>query len=62
MQTSDFKTSKEEIVYMENKKVNPDIFNMVKAISDGNNVEAYKLLEKVTKQKIADKIDVALKD
>ena len=47
---------------MENKKVNPDIFNMVKAISDGNNVEAYKLLEKVTKQKIADKIDVALKD
>lgn len=35
---------------------------MVRAIGAGKNVDAYKLLEQITKKKIADKIDKALKD
>ena len=35
---------------------------MVRAIYNGNNVEAYKLLEKRLREKVAEKIDNALKD
>lgn len=35
---------------------------MVRAIANGNNVEAYKLLEKRMREKVAEKIDTALKD
>lgn len=46
----------------DNKKrdVDSTTFKMVRAIAKGNNVDAYKLLEKVTKKKMADKIDSAL--
>ena len=33
---------------------------MVRAIANGNNVEAYKLLEKRMREKVAEKIDKAL--
>lgn len=36
--------------------------NMVRAIRKGDNVAAYKLLEKLMKQKIASRIDKILKD
>lgn len=35
---------------------------MVRAIANGNNVEAYKLLEKRMREKVAEKIDKALSD
>lgn len=35
---------------------------MVRAIAKGDNIAAYKLLEKITKQKIAEKINKAMKD
>lgn len=44
------------------KKSNATSEKMVRAIYDGNNVEAYKLLEKRLREKIAEKIDAALKD
>ena len=47
---------------MAKREPNPDIVNMVRAISNGKNVDAYKLLEKITRQKVADKIDAALEE
>lgn len=44
-----------------NAKASNSTVKMVRSISDGDNVEAYKLLEKVVKQKVAAKIDAALK-
>lgn len=44
------------------RKVNPETFKLIRAIDSGDNVEAYKLLEKIAKKKIADKIDKALKE
>ena len=50
------------------KKVNREVKSnatsekMVRAIASGNNVEAYKLLEKRMREKVAEKIDHALKD
>lgn len=35
---------------------------MVRAIYNGDNVEAYNLLEKRLREKVAEKIDAALKD
>lgn len=35
---------------------------MVRAIREGDNVTAYKALEKLMKQKMADRIEAALKD
>lgn len=35
---------------------------MVRAIANGDNVNAYKLLEKRMREKVAEKIDNALKD
>lgn len=35
---------------------------MVRAIANGKNVDAYKLLEQIVKQKVADKIDDAMSD
>jgi len=42
------------------EKKNNDIFNMARSIMRKDNVNAYKLLEKIMKQKISDKIDDAL--
>lgn len=44
------------------RAVNPETFKLIRAIDSGDNVEAYKLLEKIAKKKIADKIDKALKE
>ena len=44
-----------------NAKASNSTMKMVRSISDGDNVEAYKLLDKVVKQKVAAKIDAALK-
>lgn len=35
---------------------------MVRDIMNGNNVNAYKMLERCMREKVADKIDSALKD
>lgn len=43
-------------------KSNETSEKMVRAISRGDNVEAYKLLEKRLREKVAEKIDNALKD
>lgn len=50
------------------KKVNREVKSnatsekMVRAIASGDNVRAYKLLEKRMREKVAEKIDHALKD
>lgn len=44
------------------KEPDPTTYKMVRAIAKGDNVEAYKLLEKLARQKVADKIDAALED
>lgn len=51
-------------VEMEKKKSmkNPKAYKLVRAISDGDNVEAYKILEQTMKEKVAKKIDDAMKD
>lgn len=51
------KADKKKIV-----KSNETSEKMVRAIANGNNVEAYKLLEKRMREKVAEKIDTALKD
>lgn len=43
-------------------KSNETSEKMVMAIYDGDNVQAYKLLEKRLREKVAEKIDNALKD
>ena len=43
-------------------KSNETSEKMVRAICDGDNVQAYKLLEKRLREKVAEKIDNALKD
>lgn len=43
-------------------KSNETSEKMVRAIYDGDNVQAYKLLEKRLREKVAEKIDNALKD
>ena len=42
-------------------KSNETSEKMVRAIYDGDNVQAYKLLEKRLREKVAEKIDKALK-
>lgn len=39
-----------------------DAFKMVRCINDGKNVDAYKLLEKIVKNKLSKKIDDAIAD
>ena len=41
---------------------NPKTYKLVRAISEGDNVEAYKILEQAMKEKVAKKIDDAMKD
>lgn len=43
-------------------KSNATSENMVRDIMNGNNVHAYKMLEKRMREKVAEKIDAALKD
>ena len=43
-------------------KSNPTSETMVRDIMHGNNVHAYKMLEKRMREKVAEKIDSALKD
>lgn len=43
-------------------KSNETSEKMVRAIYDGDNVQAYKLLERRLREKVAEKIDNALKD
>ena len=46
-----------------NKPVkNPKAYKLVRAIANGDNVEAYKLLEQTLKEKVAKKIDDAMKE
>lgn len=47
---------------MEDKKKITDVEKMVRAISEGDNVKASKLLEKTIKMKTKDKIAAALKN
>ena len=56
MQTSEFEMEKKKS--MKNLKA----YKLVRAISDGDNVEAYKILEQTMKEKVAKKIDDAMKD
>ena len=44
------------------KKDKKNTFKLVQAISKGENVDAYKLLEKAMKDRIARRIDDAIKD
>ena len=44
------------------KNPNSKAFKLVKTIYDGKNVDAYKMLEQVMKEKLADKIDNATKN
>ena len=41
---------------------NPKAYKLIRAIANGDNVEAYKILEQAMKQKVAKKIDDAMKD
>ncbi len=41
-------------------KIDTPTVKMIRAIADGNNVDAYKMLEQVVKAKVARKIDKAL--
>lgn len=56
MQTSEVEMEKKKS--MKNLKA----YKLVRAISDGDNVEAYKILEQTMKEKVAKKIDDAMKD
>ena len=47
---------------MKDKKDNSKAGKLVRAINAGKNVDAYKLLEQVVKQKVADKIEDALNE
>ena len=44
------------------KKSNPKSYKLVRAIDDGKNVDAYKILEQALKEKVAARIDDAMKD
>ena len=46
----------------QNKQSNQTSERMVRAIAKGDNVEAYKLLEKRLREKVAEKIDDALRN
>ena len=48
---------------MSNNKSNSkkQTVNMVKCIDEGNNVDAYRLLEKIVRNKVAERIHDALK-
>ena len=37
-------------------------FKLVRSIANGNNIDAYKLLEKALKDRVSKRIDAALKD
>ena len=41
---------------------NPKTYKLVRAIANGDNIEAYKILEQTMKEKVAKKIDDAIKD
>lgn len=43
-------------------KSKDNVARMLKCIDDGNNVDAYKLLEKIVHNKVADKVSNAMKD
>lgn len=43
-------------------KSNSTTEKMVRCIANGNNVDAYKLLERRLREKVSEKIDAALKD
>lgn len=45
-----------------NKKTRKDSFKLVRAIANGDNVDAYKLLEKAIRDRVSKKIDDAMKD
>lgn len=45
-----------------NKMKNPKAYKLVRAIATGNNVEAYKILEQAMQEKVAKKIDDAMKE
>lgn len=49
-------------MYMKTKDDKKTATKMVRAIREGDNVTAYKALEKLMKQKFADRIEDALKD
>lgn len=43
-----------------NKKSGSSSFNLVRSIANGNNVKAYKILEKALKDRVSKRIDDAL--
>ena len=49
---------------MKNKQKNKSnkSYKLVRAIANGDNVKAYKLLEKTMREKVAKRIDDAMKD
>lgn len=44
------------------EKTDEKAYKLVRAIADGKNIDAYKILEQAMKEKVAKKIDDALKD